>query len=194
MSQWLAVSLTVYMTVSFVTAGLRKGRLQESLQIIRRIRVPMILQNLCVLALVIAVGYGLYQLPVLDWGWWKLLHGSAGSGGRGGNFVVVGFSFKYFAVIYFLLFVLAVPQLAKSEEKSFREGTRDWGHAVPRSLGFGLLHCVVGIPLSYGLALSIAGLWFTHQYFRGGVRRSTVYHACWNLMLLTILAAALLAS
>jgi hypothetical protein len=33
-----------------------------------------------------------------------------------------------------------------------------------------------------GLALAVGGLWFTHQYFRGGVERSTVHHLTYNLL------------
>jgi hypothetical protein len=44
-----------------------------------------------------------------------------------------------------------------------------------------------------GLALSLGGLWLTHQYFRGGVERSALHHTAYNLILVTLLFAYLVA-
>jgi hypothetical protein len=38
---------------------------------------------------------------------------------------------------------------------------------------------------------SIGGLWFTHQYFKGGTTRSTTYHAVYNSMLVAALFVSL---
>ena len=54
-------------------------------------------------------------------------------------------------------------------EKTNVSPTRTWLQGIYRSLVFGLAHLPMGIPLGAALALSIGGLWFTYQYFRGGV-------------------------
>ena len=45
----------------------------------------------------------------------------------------------------------------------------------------------MGVPVCAGLALSLGGLWLTHQYFRGGVERSTLHPTAYNLMLVAAL-------
>lgn len=56
---------------------------------------------------------------------------------------------------------------------------------------FGLVHCLAGIPVFAGLALSLGGLWFTYQYFRGGVEASTVHHLTYNLLIMAAIAVFL---
>lgn len=127
------------------------------MDIIRTIRLTMIFTNIPVMAVTIFVAYKLSQLPILNWSWAKLL------GSEGGNVNLIGFQYLWFAPIFALLLIAALPLLAKAEEDIFREGTRDWGNAVLRSVLFGLVHVVAGIPIGAALALSIAGLWFTYQ-------------------------------
>lgn len=79
------------------------------------------------------------------------------------------------------------------EEELFRDGTRNWRHVLPRSLVFGLMHLLPGVPIAAALALTIAGLWFTRQYFRGGVARSTTYHLAWDYELVDVVTIALVA-
>ena len=52
---------------------------------------------------------------------------------------------------------------------------------IVRSITFGLVHCIIGVPIGVGLALSLAGVWFTIQYIKGGLDRSTLYHSAYNL-------------
>ena len=94
-------------------------------------------------------------------------------------------------VPFVVLLAVAMPQLVAGEERLFRAGTRSWAQAVGRSVVFGLAHLVSGVPIAAGLALSIAGLWFTRQYFSGGLECSTTYHLAWNYQLLAVVAVAL---
>lgn len=76
----------------------------------------------------------------------------------------------------------------------FRLGVVTWPDAFKWSLIFGLSHCIVGVPLSVGLALSIGGLWFHYQAFEGGISQSTIHHTAYNLILVTLLFVAAVAS
>lgn len=149
--------------------------------------VRLVLANLLVLfvtisGIVLVYSYG---PSFLRWSWLMLF---AGKGDQGTNLNLAGASIPYFGIVFVLLLIVNFPRLARYEEEEFREGTRDWLHAVPRSIRFGLWHCIVGVPLCAGLLLAIPGMWFTRQYFKGGVDRSTLYHSVYNM----ILGAALL--
>ena len=98
-----------------------------------------------------------------------------------------GLQWKYYAMLFLPVLLFALPSLARYEEDDFREGTRNWAQGVKRSIKFGLVHLIVLIPLGAAFALSIGGLWFTHQYFKGGVERSTVYHSVYNSIIVVIL-------
>ena len=94
---------------------------------------------------------------------------------------------KYFGLAFLVLLAVNLPRYAHMEEEWFREGTISWEQGLLMSALFGLAHCLVGVPIGAGLAISVAGLWFTHQYFVGGVELSTIHHATYNLILVSIL-------
>ena len=73
------------------------------------------------------------------------------------------------------------------EEKWFRLGTESWQQGLYLSFLFGMVHCLVGIPVAAGMVISIAGLWFTHQYFIGGVELSALHHTTYNLIIFSVL-------
>src|SRR5581483_1968633 len=121
---------------------------------------------------------------------------SAGGGpGAGepppGNIILEPLAYRWLAVPFLLLLLFVLPSLAAAEERLFRQGTRGWRQGLVRSLIFGLAHWPMGIPLGAALALSIGGLWFTYQYFRGGIARSTVYHLTYNLLAILLIVLLL---
>jgi hypothetical protein len=124
---------------------------------------------------------------VMGWSWLQLL-AQPGEKEQGGNLIVSGaIRFPLFGLLFLVLFLINVPRLARYEEDQFRRGTKGWKQGALRSLHFGLVHCLIGVPIGAGLALGIGGLWFTYQYFKGGVRRSTMYHSVYNMILLVLL-------
>jgi hypothetical protein len=174
---------------------LRDGGLKEDLQVFKG-RSPKEWAEIVVGDLA-AVGalIGLYTLSfaapkmaqgVLQFSWMQLL-ATKGENAQGSNQMLSGAMIPYFGPIFLLLLFVNLPRLAAAEEEEFRLGTKNWKHAVPRSISFGLMHMIVGLPLSVALALSIPGMWFTSQYFKGGVARSTAAHAVYNMMLATVL-------
>ena len=75
------------------------------------------------------------------------------------------------------------------EEIIFRLGTGSLLEGVWRSVLFGLFHCLLGIPLSAGLAMTIPGMWFTWQYLeygggQYGVHLATIHHLTYDLVVL----------
>ena len=184
--------ITLYVIASLVLTA-AQGRFTDSLRWYREIRPFMVLQSAGVLATVIALAVGLLALnnPILDWGWWTVVASQVGDQSGGGNIITAPFSYPMLVPPFVVLLVLVLPRLAESEELMFRRGTLTWRDGALRSLVFGLIHMVVGIPLAVALALSIGGLWFTRQYFLGGTRRSTLHHLTYNCIALLLVLVAL---
>ena len=120
---------------------------------------------------------------VLQWSWLSLIASKEDSA-QGTNLVVAaGTNIPYFGVVFLALLFFNLPGMARNEEEMFRRGTKSWWDGVPRSLAFGMMHCIVGVPVAVGLALMIPGLWFTQEYFKGGIDRSTRVHAFYNMIM-----------
>lgn len=85
-----------------------------------------------------------------------------------GNVIAAGLDLGLlFAIPYVLLLLAVLPTLALVEEYWFRRGTRGWADGLVRSVGFGLAHMIVGVPLGVALfGLSGVGLLFTGIYLR----------------------------
>ncbi len=200
----MASSLTV---VSYLVAGamtiscvrnIKEGYVKEDFKVFHAVEKNEWLRLSVVCPLLIgalfAALYGMYDYvggaaaKVLQFSWLTLLS-TPEEKVHGTNLIVAaGSSIPYFGVIFLGLLFLNLPGMARAEEEMFREGTKSWKDGVPRSLAFGLMHCIVGVPVAAGLALMIPGLWFTREYFQGGVDRSTRVHAFYNMIMIPILA------
>ncbi len=192
------VPLALYV-MAVLVLGAWRNRRGEHLRLYRRVRPVMVLQSVLVLLCVASVVYGLLSLrnPVLNFSWFGyLMSRTGGAGGEAGgpgsvggapagNVLMGPLSYRWLTVPFVALLFFLLPQLALAEEELFRRGTRTWRQGVVRSVIFGLAHLPMGIPLGAALALSIGGLWFTYQYFRGGVMRSASYHLAYNLVVMT---------
>lgn len=159
-------------TVITLTTELR------SLTMFRRINIKIIIESLIVAITVVVISIVLYHTHwTLRVSWWWLL-------GKEGTFTSgIPLEGNLFRKIFIVLFLFNLPSFALWEEKIFREGTTDWLEGLIRSLFFGIVHMILGIPIASALAISIAGLWFTYQYFRGGIELSALYHLHYNLVL-----------
>src|SRR5205085_11402239 len=104
------------------------------------------------------------------------------TGGTATNVVVVPLEIPIIAIPFLALLIWVLPDLAAVEERVFRADTRDWLDGLRRSFTFGVAHLMMGIPIGAVLPLTVAGLWLTHQYFKGGLERSTRYHPAYNLL------------
>lgn len=165
-----------------------EGRAAANLHVYAAIRPLVVLQAIGVIAMVALISVFLWKAGgVFRWSWWNLVGKGKDQPGESPNINLIPFQIKYFGLIFGLLFLLNLPYLANIEEKFFREGTGDWFDGTLRSLAFGLAHSLLaGVPIAAGIAISFAGLAFTHFYFEGGVSESTLYHTTYNLVIISV--------
>lgn len=170
-------------------------------EILRGFRLHHFLLCWPVLIAVIVAAYTLSSLPVLSWGWWSAI-GGVGNPVFGSSERSAGTPLEWIVpVVFITLLVPALPLFAESEERTFRLGAENWstGRRIARAVEFGLVHCLIGIPIGVGLALSIGGLYFTWAYLRGFHRDGTPYaammestrsHLAYNLTIIGIVAVS----
>lgn len=186
----LGLIVAAVVTVSCVRHIL-SGQLKRDYAVFRTLRggkwLAAIPLSWLVLAIVVFVGGGLVTLnpSVLGWSWLRLLS-SPGKPQEGTNLIASGLQIPGFAWVFLALLMINVPRLALNEEYAFRKGFKDCRSITLQSLKFGLVHCLVGVPLGFGLALGLAGAWFAFLYLKGGTRLSAAYHSIhnWSLLLL----------
>lgn len=155
-----------------------------------------------VLALVLVAATALMAVPGLDWGWWSAL-GGAGNPVFGSTDTTAGTPLEWVVPLVFLgLLVPALPLFANAEERMFRQGAEEWTtwHRIMRTVQFGLVHALIGIPVGAAIALSLGGAYFMLVYLRsfrrtGSVQEatleSTTAHTVYNGVIIGIVIIAL---
>ncbi len=175
-------------------------------QVWKRFRVRMFFEVVGVVLLTMVTVLALWGIPGLEYGWTSLFFD-----GSGGNVVIrpimegtesTSISVRLMVPAYFIAFAFVLPFLARSEERIFRKGYVTWGPILKQSVKFGLLHCLVGVPLAAGIALIIPGFFYGYKYKRAfdrntaigdreaeeeAVMVSTTYHTMYNMVVVVIL-------
>ena len=159
-----------------------------------------------VLAAVVAVMVVLFTfVPYADKGWWSLL-GGQGNPAFGQTSRTAGTVFEWLIpTVFVMLLVPALPLFAQREEEIFRVGAeaRTRLGRLKKSVLFGLVHAVVGIPVGAALALSVGGVYFTHCYLRAvrrhgrrddGLLESTRAHTAYNGVIVALLLVVVVTS
>jgi hypothetical protein len=157
-------------------------------------------QNFVVLTIVATIAILLNRTHwIMRWSWISLFYSKkeiekAEQKGQptGGNVYLEPMYIRYSGLVLMLLLFINLPSIVLLEEKLFREGTEGWIHGIVWSLIFGFSHCLAGVPVSAGTAITFSGLWFTYQYFIGGVERSAAHHCAYNVIALGALAIVLI--
>ncbi len=180
------------MTYALIAGIVRDEERVKSFHVLSQITVLMVLQNFLVIATVIIAHEALtHVVPSFRWSLYSLFRKKKSESRepvqQEGNIHFLAMDVMYFGPVYLILFAFNLPRLAVMEEEMFRQGTESWVDGVLRSICFGLAHCLVGVPISAGLAITIGGLWFTHQYFIGGVELSTIHHTTYNLIAVSVI-------
>lgn len=173
------------------------------LDIIRGLRWRHFLLCWPVLIAVLVAAGGLLLVPGLSWGWWSAI-GGVGSPVLGVSSRQSGSALEWLVPAVFAVMLLpALPLFAEAEERRFRAGAETWSarRRVARAVQFGLIHCLIGIPIGVGMALSIGGGYFTWAYFRGfrrsdgsrdqAIAESTRAHLAYNVTIFAVIAATL---
>ena len=121
-------------------------------------------------------------LPWMRWSWVTLIMPRSEGSIGGTNLLFLPIRVKWFGEFFLILLFMNIPMIAYMEEYIFRSGTEDWTDGWIRSILFGLVHCIAGTPVCAAFLLPFVGLWLTHHYFRGGTKRSTLYHTVYNMV------------
>lgn len=138
--------------------------------VVRGVRWWMVPTAIVLLTAMTPLCLWLNRIPGLRLSWWYAV------GGQGS--IVFGRTHASAldiatAALIPMCFAGLVPRLAYLEEDLFRAGSEQ--HRFPRVLGtsilFGLMHSVVGAPLSAALALSVAGLAY-HAVYRAAFAKA----------------------
>ncbi|MCE9623641.1 MAG: hypothetical protein K8R99_14985 [Actinomycetia bacterium] len=150
------------------------------------------------LTTVIAVATGLIAIPGLSWGWWSAL-GGEGNPVFASSESTIGTVWEWLIPLVFMaLLVPALPLFAYAEERMFRGGAEHWslGRRAAKTIQFGLIHALIGIPIGAALALSIGGAYFMRVYLRRfavtasrdeSLIESATAHAAYNGLIVTML-------
>lgn len=142
-----------------------------------------------------------YVPGFLKWSLFSIL----GKDGTNANVEIIGQSAKISpAIVFFIVAVLMLilPKAAYWEETKFRHGiTKMDRECVKKNIKFGLLHCLVGVPIWIGLLLAIVGLALSVRYIRvyrktnsslTALSSSTSLHGKYNVILVILMTLAVL--
>lgn len=107
-----------------------------------------------------------WLFPPLRWGWWSAVGGVGNLllGQTGGQ----GWAWRALAFAMPLVVLALLPRWAQIEEDIFRAGSerRTRARRAVVHVVFGLVHCIVGIPIGAGIALIVSGIYFEQVYLR----------------------------
>ena len=175
---------------------------QYALAIVRGLRVRHFLPVPLVIAFVLAAAFAFTRIPLLTFGWWSAI-GGQGNPAFGVTDRTAGTPFEVIVPVVFLIFLIpALPLLVEREEVLFRLGaeTWPWPKRIGRTVLFGLVHAIVGIPIGFALALSIGGAHFLGGYLRAfrrtgsqreAVLESSRLHLAYNTTIVLLVVIAL---
>jgi len=154
------------------------------------------------LTMVIAAATAIMLVPGLDWGWWSAI-GGEGNPVFGSTDSTAGTVWEWLVPLVFMTLLLpALPLFAHAEERIFRRGAEHWSarRRALKTVQFGLVHALVGIPIGAALALSVGGAYFLrtylHAYARSGstadaTLESTTAHTVYNGVIIVVVLVAL---
>lgn len=152
---------------------LRPQDVRRRLDLYRAIRPRQAGLAVLILAGVGLSGWGLFEAPepLASYLWWSWLDVVAQEPGQGANIALLPFEEWWLAIVYLPLLLVLLPFLVELEERLFRAGTRTWLEAAWRSLIFGSVHILVGVPIGIAVvSLGLAGMAFSAEYLRAAGR------------------------
>jgi hypothetical protein len=188
--------------VSGARVGFSSAGRTTSLLVVRRISWRHLWPIPIVLTAVLVAAIALMSVPGLSWGWWSALGGD-GNPVFGSSDATSGSALEWIIPIAFVALLLpALPLFAMAEERMFRAGAEhwSWGRRALKTLSFGLIHAVIGIPIGAALALAIGGAYFMAVYLRrfaatgsstDAVYESSAAHTAYNATIIVLVITVL---
>lgn len=192
----LKIGFGLFLAYDFIKY-LRSGMLKRHWSVFSRrsatdwIRVLVLVSIELALLLVVIATLLALSPNVLGFSWLSLL-AQTPEEKTGTNLMIAPATVPWAGIAFFVLLGLNLPRLARREEEMFRRGTTSWKDAFPRSVRFGFIHMVVGVPVAAALGLIGSGLFFTWRYFVGGTRDAAFFHTIHNFVLLSLVGVYLL--
>jgi hypothetical protein len=144
----------------------------------------------------------LLLIPGLDFGWWTAIGGVGNPAVGVGRESATGPLEIVIPIIFVTMLLIGLPLLVEGEEWTFRRGAQHRSRAANarRSVLFGLVHALVGIPIGVAMALSVGGFYFTCAYLRAwratgsedaALAESTRSHLAYNLVVAVVVIVGL---
>jgi hypothetical protein len=209
----LATNVLTFAVLGFMgfrlVTGLRRSRSHDGRalvrDIVRRVRWRHVWPVPLVLTTVVAVATALVQIPGLSWGWWSMLGGN-GNPVFGSSDATAGTVWEWLVPAVFMCLLLpALPLFAYAEERIFRSGAEDWsrGRRALKTVQFGMVHALIGIPIGAAMALSIGGAYFLRVYLgeygrshsrRDATLESAAAHTAYNGIVIALVVVAIVAA
>lgn len=185
LAKYMEVAWAFLLTLGLISTLLDTGFRETGFKVFSEITFPMLITGF----VLTQVALFLYKIqikyiPALGWSLATLFRK------REININILPLRMKYFGPVFLLLLVMNAPLISYLEELGFREGLTSWYAGIFWCVLFGFTHCLTGVSISAGLAIGVVGLWFTHQYFLGGVALSTLHHTSYNLVIFSVIFIA----
>ena len=201
----LSVAVLGFMATRLVT-GVRVARSAPGRAVVREVRRRIGWRHVwpvpIVLFIVIVAASAAMLVPGLDWGWWSAI-GGEGNPVFGSTDQTAGTIWEWIIPTVFIALLLpALPLFANAEERLFRRGAEHWGtgRRALKTVQFGLVHALIGIPVGAALALSLGGAYFLAVYLRSyrasgsaadATMESTTAHTVYNGVIIGVVLIAL---
>lgn len=152
-----------------------------------RLTLGIIGEAAVIIALVIGAVAVLEKInsPVLQFSWLSLFGGKSDDVGE--NINLSPAKIPVVGVVFLAAILFNLPTLAYYEEMIFRQGLESYNQAALWSLIFGLCHCLAGVSIAIGLALSIGGMWFSSLYLQGTLADAITGHTAYNLIVVSLI-------
>jgi hypothetical protein len=201
--QWVVWSAMTLLVLRGNYSLLKKHGLRGTLGGYTRLRwIDLILAVPVGAAVIGSVFLMVSHSSILAWGWWNAV-GGTGNPSLSANNMMPTFIRIPFQIFMITFAVVVLPVMAELEEDIFRKGSEHrgpWKRFVAAFL-FGMVHCLIGVPIGAGIAITVAGLYYTAAYLREYKRTenqvlalaaSSRAHLAYNVVVITVLLVAIL--
>jgi hypothetical protein len=200
--QWVVWSAMTLLILRANYSMLKKNGLRKALGGYLKLRPINFILGIPVAALVLLSSwFMLSHSDFLAWGWWGMVGGS-GNPAIGSNTLmspILRIPFQFGMIIFTLLIL---PILADLEEDMFRKGAESWGptKCLFKAFVFGMVHCLMGVPIGAGIAITVSGLYYTAVYRREfnktksqerSLVASSSAHLAYNILIISLLLTLL---